>query len=46
MSEFVLNLMRMTDEELIEYLIGEAESRAVEASKNIIDWDVVDTITD
>ena len=46
MSEFVLSLMRMTDEELIEYLIGEAESRAVEAGREKVDWDVVDVITD
>ena len=46
MSEFVLNLMRMTDEELIEYLVGEAEARAVEASRDEINWDVVDVITD
>ncbi len=46
MSEFVLSLMRMTDEELIEYLIGESESRAVEAGRDEVDWNTVDTITD
>lgn len=29
-NKFVLNIIRMTDEELLEYLIGEVESRAID----------------
>ena len=49
-NKFVLNIIRMTDEELIEYLIGEAESRAVDICKSdpITEemWKIIDKRTD
>ena len=49
-NKFVLNIIRMTDEELLEYLIGEAETRAIYIYQNdIIDeehWKKIDTYTD
>ena len=49
-NKFVLNIIRMTDEELLEYLIGEAESRAIYIYQNdIIDedtWKKIDARTD
>lgn len=50
MSDFVLNIMRMDDNELLEYLIGEAEARAIDVYK--IDpiteetWKIIDKRTD
>ena len=50
MSDFILNIMRMTDEELLEFLVGEAEARAVYISvtphMTETDWRVVDEHTD
>ena len=33
-NKFVLNIIRMTDEELLEYLVGEAEARAIYIYQN------------
>ena len=33
-NKFVLNISRMTDEELLEYLVGEAEARAIYIYQN------------
>lgn len=50
MSDFVLNIMRMDDNELLEYLIGEVESRAVDIyiSNPITEemWKIIDKRTD
>lgn len=50
MSNFVLNIMRMDDNELIEYLIGEAETRAIDICKSdyITEemWKIIDKRTD
>lgn len=50
MSDFILNIMRMDDNELIEYLIGEAEVRAIKLSKNTPltekEWKLIDKRTD
>jgi hypothetical protein len=50
MNDFVLNIMRMDDNELIEYLIGEVESRAIDIYKNdpITEemWKIIDKRTD
>lgn len=50
MSDFVLNIMRMDDNELLEYLIGEVESRAVDIYKSdpITEemWKIIDKRTD
>jgi hypothetical protein len=49
-NKFVLNIIRMTDEELLEYLVGEAEARAIYIYQNdIIDedtWEKIDARTD
>ena len=49
-NRFVLNISRMTDEELLEYLVGEAEARAVFIHLNdTIDedtWQKIDSRTD
>lgn len=49
-NKFVLNISRMTDDELLEYLIGEVEARAVYIYQNdIIDedtWIKIDERTD
>ncbi len=49
MSEFMLAIMRMNDDELLEYLINKAESRAVYVnSRSRItedDWHVIDNYT-
>lgn len=49
-NKFVLNIIRMTDEELLEYLIGEAEDRAIYIyQKDPIaeeDWIKIDARTD
>ena len=46
MSEFVLEIMRMADDELIDYIVGLSEARAVELGKNSIIWEEVDKYTD
>lgn len=50
MSAFVLNIMRMNDDELIEYLIGEAETRAVDIYRSDPiteeEWKIIDKRTD
>lgn len=50
MNDFVLNIMRMDDNELIEYLIGEVESRAIDIYKSdpITEemWKIIDKRTD
>ena len=50
MSDFVLNIMRMDNNELLEYLIGEVESRAVDIYKSdpITEemWKIIDKRTD
>jgi hypothetical protein len=50
MSDFVLSVMRMDDNELIEYLIGEVESRAIRiyTTDPITeeDWKIIDMRTD
>lgn len=50
MSDFVLNIMRMDDNELLEYLIGEAEARAIDIyTNNPItekEWKIIDSRTD
>ena len=46
MSDFVLEIMRMADDELIDYIIGLSEARAVELYKTPIIWDNVDKYTD
>lgn len=50
MSDFVLNIMRMDDNELLEYLIGEVESRAVDIymHNHITEemWKIIDKRTD
>ena len=50
MNDFVLNIMRMDDNELIEYLIGEVEQRAVHIYQNYIiteeEWKLIDRHTD
>lgn len=49
-NKFVLNIIRMTDEELLEYLVGEVEARAIYIYQNdIIDedtWKKIDARTD
>ena len=49
-NQFLLAISRMTDEELIEYLIGEAEIRALHIYQtNPIeeeDWKLIDKRTD
>lgn len=49
-SKFLLAVSRMTDEELLEYLVGEAEIRAVAIYQNDIltdeDWERVDERTE
>lgn len=49
-NKFVLNVIRMTDEELLEYLVGEAEARAVDIYQNdfITEdmWKIIDKRTD
>ena len=49
-NKFVLNIIRMTDEELLEYLIGEAEARAIYIYQNYPvteeDWAKIDARTD
>lgn len=49
-SKFLLAVSRMTDEELLEYLVGEAEVRAVAIYQNDIlteeDWERVDERTE
>ena len=49
-DKFVLCIMRMTDEELLEYLIGEAEKRAIHIYQNDIiteeEWKLIDRHTD
>ena len=54
-NKFVLNIKRMTDEELLEYLVGEAEARAIYIYQNdtidagftkIDTWKKVDARTD
>lgn len=50
MGDFMLSIMRMTDEELLEYLIGEAEQRAIHIYQNDPitedEWKIVDRHTD
>lgn len=49
-SKFLLAVSRMTDEELLEYLVGEAEVRAVTIYQNDIlteeDWERIDERTE
>ena len=49
-NKFVLNIIRMNDEELLEYLVGEAEARAIYIYQNdTIDedtWKKIDARTD
>jgi hypothetical protein len=49
-SKFLLAVSRMTDEELLEYLVGEAEIRAVAIYQNDVlteeDWERVDERTE
>ena len=49
-SKFLLAVSRMTDEELLEYLVGEAEIRAVTIYQNNIlteeDWERIDERTE
>ena len=49
-SKFLLAVSRMTDEELLEYLVGEAEVRAVAIYQNDIlteeDWKRIDERTE
>ena len=49
-SKFLLAVSRMTDEELLEYLVGEAEIRAVTIYQHDIltdeDWERVDERTE
>ena len=49
-NQFLLAISRMTDEELIEYLIGEAEMRALHIYQtdpiNEEDWVTIDKRTD
>ena len=49
-NKFVLNIIRMTDEDLLEYLVGEVEARAIYIYQNdIIDedtWKKIDARTD
>ena len=46
MSEFMLSIMRMADDELIDYIIGLSDTRAVEMFKDPIPWDDIDKYTD
>ena len=50
MNDFVLNIMRMDDNELLEYLIGEVEARAIDIykSESITEkmWEIIDKRTD
>lgn len=49
-NQFILAISRMTDEELIEYLIGEAEMRALHIYQTDpikeTDWVTIDKRTD
>lgn len=49
-NKFVLNISRMTDEELLEFLVGEVEARAIYIYQNdpILneEWIKIDTRTD
>ena len=50
MSDFVLSIMRMDDNELLEFLIGEVEARAIDIYRaNPIterEWEIIDKRTD
>ena len=50
MSDFMLSIMRMTDEHLLEYLVAEAEQRAIYIYQTDpiteIEWETVDRHTD
>ena len=50
MNDFVLNIMRMDDNELLEYLVGEAEARAIYIYQNDPiteeEWIKIDARTD
>lgn len=50
MSDFVLHIMRMDDNELLEYLVGEVEQRAIHIYQNDIiteeEWKLIDGHTD
>ena len=49
-NQFILNISRMTDEELLEYLVGEIEARAIYIYQNDPiteeDWIKIDARTD
>lgn len=49
-NKFLLNISRMTDEELVEFLIGEAEARAIYIYQNDPiteeEWIKIDSRTD
>ena len=49
-NQFILNISRMTDEELLEFLVGEAEARAIYIYQNDPiteeEWIKIDTRTD
>ena len=49
-NQFILNISRMTDDELLEYLVGEAEARAIYIYQNDPiteeDWIKIDARTD
>lgn len=50
MNDFILNIMRMDDNELLEYLIGEAEARAIDIYQSDPitekEWKIIDKRTD
>ena len=50
MNDFILKIMRMDDNELIEYLVGEVEARAIHIYKTIHitekEWETIDKRTD
>jgi hypothetical protein len=50
MSDFVLSIMRMDDNDLLEYLIGEVEARAIDIYRadpiTEDEWKIIDKRTD
>ena len=50
MSDFVLSIMRMDDNELLEFLVGEVEARAIDIYRadpiTEREWEIIDRRTD
>lgn len=50
MNDFILNIMRMDDNELLEYLVEETEARAIDIYRSDPiteeEWEIIDKRTD